>query len=78
MLSTAPLSPPEFTTCQLTIRPTGARPPHRLHPYQNPPDLLPRRVLQSRAPIQVRRRMDRLLRDRRAQTPTRQLPRLQR
>ena len=41
-------------------------------------DLLPGYVTQSRAPVQSRKRMDRVLRDRGLQTPSGSLPRIQR
>ncbi|KAL8931228.1 MAG: hypothetical protein Q9211_007126, partial [Gyalolechia sp. 1 TL-2023] len=65
-------------TSQLTQRNPrpGPRHPFRVRPHENPAHLLRRKVLNRRPPIQSRKRMDRVLRNRTVAPPFRLLPRL--
>jgi hypothetical protein len=53
----------------------GPRHPQRPSPHHRQTHLLPRRIPQTRAPIQVRRRMDNMLRYSQLQSPARRVPR---
>ncbi|KAL8720363.1 MAG: hypothetical protein Q9225_002751 [Loekoesia sp. 1 TL-2023] len=52
----------KLTTNSFTTK-TGPRHPLLLHPHENPPHLLRRKIPNRRSPIQIRKRMDRMLRD---------------